>query len=132
MAENENQTIKVGRRKTATARVFLRPGAGTFRINGKPLPEYFKTINGQLKVQEPLKAVELADKYDVFVNVSGGGITGQSDAIALGISRYLIDLNPNYRSALKRKGLLMRDPRAKERKKYGQKRARKQFQFSKR
>jgi small subunit ribosomal protein S9 len=83
-------------------------------------------------VQEPLKAVDLGDKYDVFVNVKGGGITGQSDAIALGIARYLIELNPNYRDTLKKKGLLKRDPRAKERKKYGQKKARKKFQFSKR
>jgi small subunit ribosomal protein S9 len=132
MAENEYQKITVGRRKTATARVILRPGNGNFTINGKPLPEHFHTINAQLKVQEPLKAVDLGDKYDVFVNVNGGGITGQSDAIALGIARYLIELNPNYRDTLKKKGLLKRDPRAKERKKYGQKKARKKFQFSKR
>jgi small subunit ribosomal protein S9 len=129
---NENQKITVGRRKTATARVFLRPGNGAYRVNGRTLPEYFKTINGQLKVQEPLKAVDLGEKYDVFANVEGGGITGQSDAIALGIARFLIDMDANYRPTLKRKGLLKRDPRAKERKKYGQKRARKQFQFSKR
>lgn len=132
MAENEFQKMTVGRRKTAVARVFLRPGAGAYHVNGQPMPEYFKTINSQLKVQEPLKAVDLSDKYDVFVNVEGGGISGQSDAIALGIARYLVDLNPNYRDTLKKKGLLSRDPRAKERKKYGQKRARKKFQFSKR
>jgi small subunit ribosomal protein S9 len=132
MAEGDFQTITVGRRKNAVARVFLRPGSGAYRINTKPLPEYFKTVNAQLKVQEPLRAVELADKYDVFVNVNGGGITGQSDAIALGIARYLVDLSPSMRETLKRKGLLTRDPRAKERKKYGQKRARKKFQFSKR
>jgi small subunit ribosomal protein S9 len=132
MASGETQQMTVGRRKTAVARVFLRPGSGSFRINQRTLPEYFKTINSQLKVQEPLKAVELADKYDVFVNVEGGGMNGQSDAIALGIARYLVELNPNYRDTLKKKGLLSRDPRAKERKKYGQKRARKKFQFSKR
>jgi small subunit ribosomal protein S9 len=132
MAETEFQQITVGRRKTSVARVFLRPGSGAYLINGKPLPEYFKTINAQLRVQEPLKAVDLSDKYDVFINVRGGGITGQSDAIAMGIARYLVDLNPNYRDQLKKKGLLRRDPRAKERKKYGQKRARKKFQFSKR
>jgi small subunit ribosomal protein S9 len=132
MAENEFQKMTVGRRKTAVARVFLRPGNGAFHVNGKPMPEHFKTINSQLKVQEPLKAVDLADKYDVFVSVEGGGITGQSDAIALGIARYLVDLSPNHRDTLKKKGLLSRDPRAKERKKYGQKRARKKFQFSKR
>lgn len=132
MAETEYQQIKVGRRKTSVARVYLRPGGGVYTVNSKPLPEYFKTINAQLRVQEPLKAVDLSDKYDVFVNVRGGGITGQSDAIAMGIARYLVELNPNYRDTLKKKGLLRRDPRAKERKKYGQKRARKKFQFSKR
>jgi small subunit ribosomal protein S9 len=132
MAETEFQRITVGRRKTAVARVFLRPGSGAYKINGKALPEYFKTINTQLKVQEPLRVVDLSDKYDVFCNVNGGGITGQSDSIALGIARYLVELNPNYRDALKKRGLMTRDPRAKERKKYGQKRARKQFQFSKR
>ncbi|MBN2083021.1 30S ribosomal protein S9 [bacterium] len=132
MSETEHQKITVGRRKTAVARVILRPGSGNYQVNNKPLPEYFKTINAQLKVQEPLKAVDLGDKYDVFANVQGGGITGQSDALALGISRFLVDLNPNYRDVLKKKGLLRRDPRAKERKKYGQKRARKKFQFSKR
>lgn len=114
------------------ARVMLHPGSGAYRINGRPLPDYFKTINSQLKVQEPLKTVSLDDKYDVVVTVHGGGINGQADAIALGISRYLIELNPSYRDTLKKKGLLTRDPRAKERKKYGQKRARKKFQFSKR
>jgi small subunit ribosomal protein S9 len=110
----------------------LHPGSGAFRINGRTLPDYFKTINSQLKVQEPLKAVSLDDKYDVVISVQGGGVNGQADAIALGISRYLIELNPSYRDTLKKKGLLTRDPRAKERKKYGQKRARKKFQFSKR
>lgn len=132
MAKGDFQHITVGRRKCAIARVFLRPGTGAYKINGRPLPDYFKTINAQLKVQEPLKAVDLADKYDVFVTAEGGGITGQSDAIALGIARYLVHLNVAYRDALKKKGLMTRDPRAKERKKYGQKRARKQFQFSKR
>lgn len=132
MAASEMQTITVGRRKTATARVWLRPGTGAYRINGRPMAEYFKTINSQLRVQEPLKAVDLSDKYDVFVNVAGGGVTGQSDAIALGVARYLLELSSNHRDVLKKKGLLSRDPRAKERKKYGQKRARKQFQFSKR
>jgi len=132
MANADYQTITVGRRKCAVARVYLRPGGGSYKINGRSLPDYFKTINAQLKVQEPLKAVELADKYDVFVTTNGGGITGQSDAIALSVARYLLKLNPSYREALKKRGLLTRDPRAKERKKYGQKRARKRFQFSKR
>lgn len=132
MADNDFQRILVGRRKCSVARVVLHPGNGAFRINGRPLPDYFKTINSQLKVQEPLKAVSLDDKYDVAVTVQGGGINGQADAIALGISRFLIELNPSYRDTLKKKGLLTRDPRSKERKKYGQKRARKKFQFSKR
>lgn len=132
MADNDYQRILVGRRKCSVARVMLHPGSGAYRINGRPLPDYFKTINSQLKVQEPLKTVGLDDKYDVVVTVQGGGINGQADAIALGISRYLIELNPSYRDTLKKKGLLTRDPRAKERKKYGQKRARKKFQFSKR
>ena len=132
MADNEFQKITVGRRKNATARVILKPGTGNYKINGRALPDYFKTINAQLKVQEPLKLVNLDDKYDVVVNVNGGGVTGQSDAIAMGISRFLNDMNPTYRAALKKKGLLTRDSRAKERKKYGQKRARKKFQFSKR
>ncbi len=132
MAENDYQRITVGRRKTAVARVFLRPGSGSYTVNSRPLPDFFKTIDTQLKIQEPLKVVDLADKYDVFITVDGGGITGQSDAIALGIARYLVELNPNYRDPLKKRGLLSRDPRAKERKKYGQKRARKKFQFSKR
>ena len=132
MADNDYQRITVGRRKCSTARVMLNPGSGSFKINGRSLPDFFTTINSQLKVQEPLKLVNLDDKYDVIVNVHGGGITGQADAIALGISRYLIELNPAYRDSLKKKGLLTRDPRAKERKKYGQKKARKKFQFSKR
>jgi small subunit ribosomal protein S9 len=132
MADSEFQMIKVGRRKCAVARVFLRPGSGAYKVNGRPLPEFFTTVNAQLKVQEPLRVVDLSDKYDVFATVNGGGITGQSDAVALGVSRYLVALSDNYRDALKKKGLLTRDPRAKERKKYGQKRARKKFQFSKR
>jgi small subunit ribosomal protein S9 len=131
-ASNEYQKITAGRRKCATACVWLRPGTGAYKINGKLLPEYFRTVNSQLKIQEPLRTVELSDKYDVFANVNGGGITGQSDSIALGIARYLVELSPNFRDALKKKHLLTRDPRAKERKKYGQKRARKKFQFSKR
>jgi len=132
MADNDHQRITVGRRKCSVARVMLHPGSGAYRINGRALPDYFKTINAQLKVQEPLKTVSLDDKYDVVATVMGGGITGQADSIALGIARFLIDLNPTYRDTLKKKGLLRRDPRAKERKKYGQKRARKKFQFSKR
>ena len=132
MADSDYQRITIGRRKESVARVMLRPGSGVYKVNGKPLPEYFRTVNAQLKVQEPLKAVELGDKYDVFATVRGGGITGQSDSVALGVARFLLELSPTYREALKKRGLLTRDPRAKERKKYGQKRARKKFQFSKR
>lgn len=131
MAE-ERQFIAVGRRKTATARVILAQGSGNFLINKRPLTDYFKTPYGQLRVQEPLRVLGLEDKFDVRANVRGGGITGQADAVCLGIARYLEHLNADYRPALKKEGLLSRDPRAKERKKYGRKRARKRFQFSKR
>ena len=114
------------------ARVILAPGNGNFLVNGRPLTDYFQTPYGQLRVQEPLRALGLEEKYDVRANVAGGGLTGQADAVCLGIARYLEHLNPGYRPALKKEGLLSRDPRAKERKKYGRKRARKRFQFSKR
>ncbi len=131
MAE-ERQHITVGRRKTAVARVYLKPGSGNVLVNQRPLSDYFALPYGQLKVLEPLRALGLEEKFDVYARVEGGGITGQADAICLGIARYLEHINPDYRPALKKEGLLKRDPRAKERKKYGRKRARKRFQFSKR
>jgi small subunit ribosomal protein S9 len=131
MAE-EKQQITVGRRKTSVARIYLKPGSGNVLINQRPLSDFFTMPYGQLKVLEPLRTLGLEEKFDVYARVEGGGTTGQADAICLGIARYLEFINPDYRPALKKEGLLKRDPRAKERKKYGQKRARKRFQFSKR
>lgn len=127
------QYYGTGRRKTATARVFLRPGRGKLEVNGKPWNEYFgdhPAIEAILK--QPLKETHTLTKYDIKVTVSGGGKIGQAGAIRHGIARALLEANPAYRPALKKAGLLTRDPRMKERKKYGQKGARKRFQFSKR
>jgi small subunit ribosomal protein S9 len=133
MAANLEQYYGTGRRKTASARVFLRPGKGRIEVNGKPWNEYFgnqDTIEAIIK--QPLKETHSLTKYDIKVTVSGGGKMGQAGAIRHGIARALIIANPVYRALLKKAGLLTRDPRMKERKKYGQKGARKRFQFSKR
>ncbi|MBI5809005.1 MAG: 30S ribosomal protein S9 [Ignavibacteriales bacterium] len=124
--------IFVGRRKDAVARVFLRSGSGKVTINGRTFEDYFPTKENRDNVLLPFVVTETVGKYDVFANTNGGGITGQSDAIRLGIARALEDINPDFRSSLKAEGLLKRDPRMVERKKYGQKKARKRFQFSKR
>jgi small subunit ribosomal protein S9 len=124
--------IFVGRRKDAVARVFLRSGSGKVTINGRTFEDYFPTKENRDNVLLPFVVTETVGKYDVFANTNGGGITGQSDAIRLGIARALEDINPDFRSSLKTEGLLKRDPRMVERKKYGQKKARKRFQFSKR
>ncbi len=131
MAE-EKQFIAVGRRKEAVARIILTPGTGNISVNNTPLAEFFPTLSNQNAVLEPLRALNVLDKYDVSANVRGGGITGQAEAVRLGIARYLEHLHPDNRPLLKREGLMTRDPRVKERKKYGRKRARKRFQFSKR
>ena len=131
-AKDEKTFIAVGRRKEAVARVILTPGTGIITINGRPLADYFPTINAQSRVIEPLSTLDLLTKFDVRANVRGGGFSGQADAVRLGIARFLEHLNPGLRPQLKREGFLTRDPRVKERKKYGQKRARKKFQFSKR
>ncbi|MBI4709683.1 MAG: 30S ribosomal protein S9 [Nitrospirae bacterium] len=120
-----------GRRKTAIARVKLTPGTGAITINSKPVDKYFPDAMKML-VRQPLESVAVSNKYNVAAKVIGGGVTGQAGAIRHGISRALIQLNPDFRPKLKKEGLLTRDPRAKERKKYGQKGARKRFQFSKR
>lgn len=130
--DEERQLITVGRRKEAVARVILTPGSGSITVNGCPLEEYFTTVNTQLKVLQPLKTVDVLERYDIRANVSGGGSTGQAEAVSLGVARYLEHLHPEHRTLLKKEGLLTRDPRVKERKKYGRKRARKRFQFSKR
>lgn len=123
---------KIGRRKSSVARVYVTPGAGNFNINGKEAKEYFCTDVLVYKLNQPFLLTETAGQYDVTVNVAGGGVTGQAEAIRLGISRALCEINAEFRLALKPEGLLTRDPRMVERKKPGQKKARKKFQFSKR
>ncbi len=122
----------VGRRKTSVARVYLQRGNGEWSINGRPLAEYFPRGAYQAVVEKPFRATETLGDYDVSVNVRGGGLTGQSGAIQLGIARALLVEDEDRRTALRREGLLTRDPRRVERKKYGQPKARKRFQFSKR
>jgi small subunit ribosomal protein S9 len=126
------QHIGTGRRKTSTARVFLRPGKGDITVNHRALEHYFSTDTARATVRQPLLATETADKFDVLILADGGGITGQAEAARLGISRALLEFNSELRPKLKELGFLTRDPRAHERKKYGQKGARKRFQFSKR
>lgn len=121
-----------GRRKTSVARVILRPGEGKLVCNRRPFQSYFPSEALRAEIQQPLISAELAGKFDVLVNARGGGIHGQAGATKLGIARALIIFNPELRPRLRQGGFLTRDPRAKERKKYGQKGARKRFQFSKR
>jgi small subunit ribosomal protein S9 len=121
-----------GRRKTSVARVILRPGEGKVVVNDRPVEQYFLSEAVRQELQQPLAETEQAGKFDVMINASGGGIHGQAGAARLGIARALIIFNPELRSRLRQGGFLTRDPRAKERKKYGQKGARKRFQFSKR
>jgi small subunit ribosomal protein S9 len=123
---------KIGRRKTAVARVYVSTGKGDITINNKPLNTYFPTATLQYKVKQPFTLTENDGNFDVKINVYGGGITGQAEAIRLGISRALCEIDVEHRSTLKPEGLLTRDPRMVERKKFGQKKARKKFQFSKR
>lgn len=123
---------KIGRRKTAVARVYLTPGKGEITINEREFTNYFPTATLQYKVKQPLSLTNNTDNFDISVNVFGGGITGQAEAIRLAISRAMCDLDEENRGVLKPEGLLTRDPRMVERKKYGQKKARKKFQFSKR
>lgn len=125
-------THAIGRRKTAVARVFMKEGSGQFTINKRDYKEYFSTAALQYKIEQAFKLSDNDGKYDLKVNVEGGGITGQAEAIRLGISRALCQINPEIRATLKPDGLLTRDPRMVERKKFGQKKARKKFQFSKR
>ncbi len=123
---------KIGRRKTAVARVYVSQGKGTITINKRDLTKYFPTPTLQYKVKQPFSITNTEDSYDVTVNVYGGGITGQAEAIRLALSRALCEVDIENRGLLKPEGLLTRDPRMVERKKYGQKKARKKFQFSKR
>ena len=128
----EKQKNALGRRKEAVTRVFLSRGEGSITVNGKNYKDYFSLVYLQNQVEAPLKAVEAADKFNIVINATGGGVKGQAEAAKLGISRALIEQNAEYRPALKAAGLLKRDPRAVERKKPGKKKARKSFQFSKR
>lgn len=123
---------KIGRRKTAVARVYLSEGKGDVTVNKKNLKDYFTTGVLQYKVTQPFQLTETMGNYDVSINVNGGGITGQAEAVRLAISRALVELDEENRKALKPEGLMTRDPRMVERKKFGQKKARKKFQFSKR
>jgi len=126
------QYLGTGRRKCSVARVFLRPGKGEIKVNNRSFENYFATETARAVVRQPLLATETADKFDVVILASGGGVTGQAGAARLGISRALTEFNIELRGRLKKLGFLTRDPRAHERKKYGQKGARKRFQFSKR
>jgi small subunit ribosomal protein S9 len=128
----EKQKTAVGRRKQAVTRVFLSKGDGKITINDKSYKDYFSLVYLQNQVELPLKTVELLDKYDVKINASGGGMKGQAEAAKLGIGRALLEVNPEFRPALKAAGVLRRDPRKVERKKPGRKKARRSFQFSKR
>ena len=126
------QYYGTGRRKTSTARVYLRPGDGKVQVNRKGFEAYFPNETLRMIIRQPLNLTETASKFDVLANVAGGGPAGQAGAIRHGITRALIEYNADLRPALKHAGLITRDPRIKERKKYGQKGARKRFQFSKR
>jgi|TARA_B100000700_G_C14434405_1_gene574161 small subunit ribosomal protein S9 len=123
---------KIGRRKTSVARIYLSKGKDKMTINGKDYKDYFPTTSLQYKILQPFKLTNNIGKFDLSVNVYGGGITGQVEAIRLAISRALSEMSDENKSALKKEGLLTRDPRMVERKKFGQKKARKKFQFSKR
>jgi small subunit ribosomal protein S9 len=122
----------VGRRKTSVARVLLAPGSGKVSVNDRPIEQYFPLETLRHEVMQPFQATQTEGKYDVRVSVDGGGSTGQAGAIKLGIARALVEMSDDHRPALRTAGLLTRDPRMVERKKYGQKKARKRFQFSKR
>jgi small subunit ribosomal protein S9 len=131
MAE-QVQYYGTGRRKSSVARVFLRPGSGKFQVNGRELDKYFLTEAQRVEVRQPLVTSETTSTFDIQANVAGGGINGQAGALKMGIARALLEFNVELRKKLKAEGFLSRDARAKERKKYGQKGARKRFQFSKR
>lgn len=128
----EKQKNAVGRRKAAVTRVFLTKGSGKITINGKDYKTYFPLVYLQNQVESPFKTIESPEAFDIVVNAKGGGVKGQAEAVKLGIARALLQVNPEYRPALKLAGLLTRDARSVERKKPGKKKARKSFQFSKR
>ena len=128
----EKQKNGIGRRKAAVTRVFLSKGDGNITINDKDYKIYFPLVYLQNQVERPMKTVDVINKYDVKINATGGGVKGQAEAAMLGIARVLLEINPEFRPALKAAGLLKRDPRSVERKKFGHKKARRSYQFSKR
>jgi small subunit ribosomal protein S9 len=128
----EKQKNGIGRRKAAVTRVFLSKGEGSITVNDKDYKVYFPLVYLQNQVERPFKTIEAVGKYDVKINAVGGGVKGQAEAAMLGISRILVEMNPEFRPALKAAGLLKRDPRSVERKKFGHKKARRSYQFSKR
>jgi small subunit ribosomal protein S9 len=132
MAGETNQIQTVGRRKTSVARVLLRPGKGEWSVNGRPMADYFPRPTHQIRVEEPLKLTELDGQFDVRIRVHGGGLTGQSDAVRMGLARAIVEHDEELRGVLREKGMLTRDARQVERKKPGRPKARKRFQFSKR
>jgi small subunit ribosomal protein S9 len=125
-------TQTTGRRKEAIARALLRPGTGLFTVNGRPVEEYFPTASSRMVVTEPLTVTDTVESYDITATIQGGGVSGQAGALRMALARSLADLDPETRTTLKRAGLLTRDPRKKESKKYGLKKARKAPQFTKR
>ena len=129
---SEQRHYATGKRKTAVARVWLMPGDGKITINKRHIDDYLKRETAKMVIRQPLELTETLGKYDVYVNVRGGGISGQAGAIKHGISKALLEANPDFRPLLKKAGFLTRDSRVKERKKYGQPGARKRFQYSKR
>ena len=128
----EKQKNAVGRRKEAVTRIFLSKGSGKITVNDKDYKEYFSLVYLQNQVELPMKTLQVLDKYDVKINAAGGGMKGQAEACKLGIARALLEVNAEFRPALKAAGLLRRDPRSVERKKPGRKKARRSYQFSKR
>ncbi len=132
MITHAHQTVAIGRRKTSVARVILKPGSGEIRVNNRTLEQYFPVDTLRSEIMQPFVATETSGKYDVVANVDGGGLTGQAGAVKLGISRALVEVNAELKPKLRISDLLTRDPRMVERKKYGQRKARKRFQFSKR
>jgi small subunit ribosomal protein S9 len=128
----EKQKNGVGRRKEAVTRVFISKGEGKITVNDKDYKTYFPLVYLQNQVERPLKTADVVGKYDIKINAAGGGVKGQAESAMLGIARVLVEINPEFRPALKAAGLLKRDPRSVERKKFGYKKARKSFQFSKR
>jgi small subunit ribosomal protein S9 len=128
----ENVYYATGRRKTAVARTWLKPGKGEIIINNKPMDEYFRVVTAKQITSQPLELTNTVGQFDIWVNVKGGGTVGQAGAVRHGITQALFQVNPDFRSMLKRAGFVRRDPRKKERQKYGQKGARARYQFSKR